>query len=155
MQEIEFRGQRADTKEWVYGDITFTNYFKKEEVKPFILNPIDVRECGYNAICHEVIPETVGQYIGIKDIYGKKVFRGDIVKVKEIVYTNCYREEIEEIREYTGEVVWHLNGWFIAIKKEKGILYNSLWLWNVEDNNDDTMEIIGNHWDNPEMRVIA
>lgn len=93
-------------------------------------------------------------YIGIEDIHGKKVFRRDIVKVKQIIYTDCSREEIEEIREYIGEVVWHLNGWFIAIKKEKGILYHSLWLWNIEGEEDDTMEILGNRWDNPEMKVI-
>lgn len=142
MQEIEFRGL-DENRVWHYG---LPSYGTNNRV-----SEIEVKCCGEFV---KVMPETLGQYIGIKDIYGKKVFKGDIVKVKETIYVDCSREEIEEIKEYTGEVVWHLNGWFIVIKKEKGILYNSLWLWNIEDNNDGTMEILGNRWDNPEMRVI-
>lgn len=93
-------------------------------------------------------------YIGIEDIHQKKVFRGDIVKVRETIYTDCSREEVEEVREYIGEVVWHLYGWFVAKKTERGIQYNSLWLWNIEGEEDDTMEILDNRWDNPEMAVI-
>lgn len=151
MQEIEFRGKNKHTQQWVYGDLlhkggkSYIGYWVEDDDSP----------SGDGYIECEVIPETIGQYIGIKDIHGKKVFRGDIVKVKETIYADCSREEIEEIKEYTGEVVWHLYGWFIAIKKEKGIIYNSLWLWNIEDNNDGTMEILGNRWDNLEMRVIA
>lgn len=143
MQEIEFRGL-DENGVWHYG---LPSYGTNNRV-----SEIEVKCCGEFV---KVMSETLGQYIGIKDIHGKKVFKGDIVKVKETIYVDCSREEIEETKEYTGEVVWHLNGWFIAIKKEKGILYNSLWLWNIEDNNDGTMEILGNRWDNPEMRVIA
>lgn len=97
----------------------------------------------------------LSQYIGIKDIHQNKVFRGDIVKVKQIIYTDCSREEVDETREYIGEVVWHLHGWCIAEKIEDGIRYHFLWTWNIEGEEDDTMEIIGNRWDNPEMAVVA
>ena len=97
------------------------------------------------------------QYIGIKDIYNRKIFQGDIVKVRETIYTNCWKEEIEEIKEYTGEIVWHQHGWYIAEEILGGTRYHSLWLWNIdckEDEEDDTMEILGNRWDNPTMKVI-
>lgn len=95
------------------------------------------------------------QYIGIKDINQKKVFQGNIVRVKQIIYTDCSREKIEEIREFVGEVVWHQFGWHIAEKIEDGIRYYSLWLWNIKDDEPDPdthfMEILGNKWDNPEL----
>lgn len=94
------------------------------------------------------------QYIGIIDIHKKKVFQGYIVKVKETIYTDCDRDEIEEIREFTGEIVWLQYGWHVAEKIENGIRYHALWLWNIEGEEDDTMEIIGNIYENPEMRVV-
>lgn len=100
----------------------------------------------------------VSQYIGIKDIHQKKVFQGDVVKVKNIIYEDCWREEIEEIKEYTGEVVWHQFGWHIAEKIENGTRYHSLWLWNIKDDETDPdthfMEILGDRYNNPEMKVI-
>lgn len=153
MQEIEFRGKSLLDGKWYYGF-----YYNMDDSRIGERRHIirwENNGPGRQNIEEPIDPKTLGQYIGIKDIHGKKVYKGDIVKVKETIYVDCSREEIEEIKEYTGEVVWHLNGWFIAIKKEKGILYNSLWLWNIEGNNDGTMEILGNRWDNPEMRVIA
>lgn len=144
--EVEFRGKSKHDGQWLYGDCLHFN--NSIVIIPHIgIETIDVENL-------EVIPETLGQYIVIKDIHGNKVFRGHIVKVKETIYTDCSREEIEEIREYTGEVVCHQYGWYIAEKIDNGIRYHSLWLWNIEGENDDTMEIIGNRWDNPEIAVI-
>lgn len=149
MQEIEYRGKCIETNEWVYG------YLVKQfgKFKIYKDNKEDFGEWLF-----EVDPETVGQYIGIKDIHQKKVFQGDVVKVKNIIYEDCWREEIEEIKEYTGEVVWHQFGWHIAEKIEHGIRCHSLWLWNLKDDESDKdnsfMEIIGNRYNNPKMRVI-
>jgi len=128
--------------------------FDKKEID-VIIEKTDSTEKFYSCSFDEI---ELLEYIGIKDIHQNKVFQGHIVKVKEIVYTNCYREEIDEIREYTGEVVWHQYGWHIAEKIEHGIRYHSLWLWNIKDDETDPdthfMEIIGSRWDNPEMKVI-
>ena len=69
-REILFRGKRSDTGEWIEG------YFG-QSVDSFI-----IQDHGLVAGCFEmfkVIPETVGQYTGMKDKNGRRIFEGDII----------------------------------------------------------------------------
>jgi len=70
MRPIEFRGLRTDGKGWVYGDL----------IQPHQGNP-DTFIALNNGHIKSVWPESVGQFTGLYDRNGVKVFEGDVVRV--------------------------------------------------------------------------
>lgn len=140
--EILFRGKRIDNDEWIIGDLLQIN--GKSYIYPLEYGDLDDIDFGSSFV--EVNKYTIGRYCGLLDLYWDRIFDGDIVKYE---YDNG--EGLSILREY-GE------GIGIIECRKYGIYLNSItnqnhktFLINLENVEDNTMEVIGNIYDNEEL----
>lgn len=81
MREILFRGKRIDNGEWVEGNyIHRTKFYGDIDDKHFILVGGEFDCDFYDAFM--VDPSTVGQYTGLNDRNGIKIFEGDVCLIE-------------------------------------------------------------------------
>ena len=118
MREILFRGKRHDNAEWIEWTILGALFADKNI---------------------EVDFETVGQYTGLTDKNGKKIFEGDIVKRE---YTLWHGETKKTRETQIGVVVYSNRDCGFQVEKKCNL--RKPW-------DGDTIEVIGNIHDNPEL----
>ena len=140
MREVLFRGKQTDNGEWIYGDLRHISDWKGG-YNPHIVDNTNGRNNSVTGL--EIIPETVGQYTGLTDKNGMKIFEGDIVK--GIAYS------VTKI----GVIVWidEISSFGVRYAQNLTAWENSSILRCVSMGKTDEFaaEVIGNIHDNPEL----
>lgn len=152
IREILFRGRRVDNGEWVEGDL-FNNYDGRKFIGELIVNDYvgnahDDYELGIGF--YEVDPETVGQWTGLVDKNGVKIFEGDVVRYKEchkFSYNSTLDEHVAEGGDYieVEEIVAYRNCEFTP----RPMRDDCEDYWYSYANFD--FEVVCNMYDNPEL----
>lgn len=120
MREILFRGKRKKgDKRWVEGDLLHG------------YSGFGITNRYYAGSSFEVVPETVGQYTGLTDKNGNKIFEGDILK-NTLSNSTCIVKWSKTHNAFTLEI--------------QGDIYGFTSIGNK------VYEVIGNIYDSPELR---
>lgn len=141
MRQIKFRGKRIDNGEWVYGyylvDDSSTHptplhLIIVDEVHDF--KSILVEIGGTNFACYKVIPETVGQSVGLKDKKGVEIYEGDVIQHQNFEADKTPYEVPEMTIKGMGEI--------IGMGDDE---------WDMGNGQYSNIEIMSNVTDNPEL----
>ena len=138
MREILFRGKRVDNCKWVSGNL----FVSDTDGRTYILAGSRIITIEW-----EVDPSTVGQYTGLMDKNGKRIFEGDMIKP--------FDDEVDKM-----VVEFHYGQFLLCLYGERG--YIAEYGWEEKGNygcfeaeplprSGDDIEIIGNIHDNPEF----
>ena len=130
MREIKFRG-RDEHGEWHYG--AFMGVFYDG-----VVAPIEYADIYDDGMATRVLPDTVGQFTGLKDCKGREIYEGDIIEMNR----GCYeRDGIHTDFIFHAVVCWVKNGFMY---KGPGIFGSTF----------DNVKVIGNVHDNPELLEV-
>lgn len=128
MREILFRSKRLDNEKWIYGGYQFEHGFGNP--LHYIVEYSTFGAFTVNNLI-EVYSDTVGQFTGLLDKSGNKIFEGDILKI-DYIDELCYVSYNEENTLFE-----------IHFKKDREPLGLSNYSHNIE--------VIGNIHDNSEL----
>lgn len=137
MREIKFRGKKVDTGEWVTGSLAMIDSRSQKigsnSGQMFICDVQHSWQKTENGLMIgywiEVLPETVGQYIGV-DTNGKDVYEGDVSKCGYIIIWNENKSLFAEHYQQRLAGEFSISSYPMDLKN---------------------VEIIGNIHDNPEL----
>lgn len=129
MREILFRGKRTDNGNWISGSL----FIRCNECYIIPLPIVTSKS--------KVAPETVGQFTGLVDKDGKKIFEGDIIQIPY---------DYDTFGHNAGEMyeVYFGYGGF-RLKPKYSKTARGYWL---ED--DKTVKVFGNIYDNPGLLEV-
>ena len=155
MREILFRGKRIDNGEWAEGFYYKAKYYRTDnELCDYITIPHP--EDYFKSSDHFLVnPETVGQYTGLTDKNGKKIFEGDIVRTQP--FSDRPYSSKAKFKQHIGVVEYRVRHFKNSLYEQD---YESDWAVDIKDYGKYTCcdwsaffkcEVIGNIHDNPEL----
>lgn len=139
MREILFRGKDADSNEWRYGYYGHCEDMHGVKADLISTGHADVQMGRLLIKCLDVKSETVGQYTGLTDKNGKKIFEGDIV--------SGHLDDLFPEDESRYEIAWIDYGWHLTNLDGTVDTAEQDWV-------NQYFEVIGNIHDNPELLEV-
>ncbi|MEG2540829.1 MAG: YopX family protein [Clostridia bacterium] len=139
-REHLFRGKRVDNGEEVVGSLVVLKdkCFIFIETKPSKVKKLSFVTHKLIVECVEVFPETVGQFTGLNDKNGKKIFEGDILRYNAVI----------------RRVSWNIGECGFCVIDKQGF-GSSIWSFNKFARTAKVeVEVIGNIHDNPELLEV-
>lgn len=148
MREILFRGKRIDNGDWIEGYYVKTVDYRTDSAVHLIIElPSAFYPRGEIAEEYEINSSTVGQFTGLIDKNGKKIFEGDILKIIH-KYQSPFDDDTKEYTDIDADVV-HFDDEGLCFS------YGKSPFLCVVDNVTAEYEVIGNIHDNPEMLEVT
>ena len=144
-REILFRGKREDNGEWVYGNLFYDPDLEQTQILYF---EYDLTYYGEDRESKGGIVDscTVGQYTGLTDKNGRKIFEGDIIKCSDTINDI----EFNAVVEFGNPN--HDYNWGYQLKHISGEKSNlDILCWVDMEETGAFIEVIGNIHDNPEL----
>ena len=148
-REILFRGKgnpEYNDGDWYYGYLIFDG------------EDYQIVEPKYGSFRRTVLKETVGEFTGMTDKNGTKIFEGDIVKTQPF-YDRPYSEK-RKGKQFLGVVNLHIHT-FKGNKIFPEQKYDSFWQVDIIEDTEKynhynwsrfwNCEVVGNKFDNPEL----
>lgn len=141
-RENLYRGKRVDKGEWTEG------YLFKQWNRTFLLWGMT----GDIPNMTEVISKTVGQFTGLTDKNGNKIFEGDICKVTYLDRRcNSNGKHYLAENEMIEKVVFKNGAFCFKVIIEDIAMYRPIGFDIYEKQKIKYVEVIGNIYDNPEL----
>lgn len=145
MREILFRGERVDNGEWVYG--AYGNHTSLDAMiidRPYLTSNGDLSALKF----WTVNPTTVGQFTGLTDKNGTKIFEGDILDVSAYVIEGYGIVKFGEHKsgDMSNDYPCGNLGFYIDFPDKKNQYVRKDILYFVSE-----CKVVGNIHDNPEL----
>ena len=155
MREILFRGKSVNDGNWVEGSLVITTI---EPVDDTPIKHYHIENMTIGAFPNEFIsglsetvnPNTVGQFTGLTDKNGKRIFEGDIFNLEdEIMAVVIFKDGCFRLEEYGLRGTWTESGF-----DECGGSWGVIDCDPIDWYSLYAAEIIGNIHDNPEFLEV-
>lgn len=141
-REILFRGKRCSDGKWVYGFYVESKYsWQGHKPHKSWIVPNAISNGGFFNVLgrYAVKDDTVGQFVGMRDKHGVKIFDGDVVEVYD--FTSAYASK------YRGVVKMYRGSWRVEYEDSILDMVAHPFLF-FDDFADRKTEVIGNIHDN-------